>query len=419
MRILWVLIIVSIVLKLLLMPITYHSDIQPFDLAGYLFRNGVGLDFYDYLPRQSAESRILKVYPSNLFNYPPAVYFFLGGVDNLATIVTSIEVRERFIFDVKNSFGDWRVNLHLFLLKLVYVPFDVGIALILWKMTEKKYKLWVLGLWLLNPVVIFGIYMMGQFDVIPAFLTMFAVYWLKNRSDRKAIWVAAIILGIGAAFKIYPLLLLPVIAGFRSSVWQKAGLIMVGFGVYVMAILPFIFSGGFRATALVAGQTTKSLYAQIPLSGGESVIIYIAALVFVYLMFMVYQTTIQNMTSRMTIVLLIFFALTHFHPQWFLWIVPFLILDLVESKFRSLWPLIVIVLSWFGSLWFFDSGMTIGMFSPVWPDLYNSLSVWQLAGISPDVNFFRSILASIFFGAIVAILTLIAIRSWGKRELSR
>lgn len=396
----------AVLLRLLLMPFTYHSDIQTFDLAGYLIRSGVGLNFYDYLPNQKPDSPILKTYPSNLFNYPPMVYFFLGGVDNLTTVVTPIEVREKFLFDVKSVFGDWRANLHLLFLKLIYIPFDIGVALILWKMSPKQWKIASLCLWLFNPVVIFGIYMMGQFDIIPAFLSLWAVYLVSHLRSPRSIWWAALMLGIGASFKIYPLLLLPVLASLEIPWVKRIGIILLGIGAYVLSISAFLGSEGFRSTALVAGQTMKSLYAQIPLSGGESVMLYIAALVFGYLMFYFRPSKVTDLASRMMILLLIFFMFTHFHPQWFLWIVPFLVLDLVKTNFRSLLSQLVIYLSWFGSLWLFDSGMTIGMFSPIWPDLYNGPMLWQIIGLNIDINFARSLLASIFFGGCLSLMVI-------------
>lgn len=397
-RLFWAIIGFAIILRLLLMPITYHSDIQPFDLAGYLFQSGVGANFYDYLPAQSSDSAILKVYPSNLFNYPPAVYFFLGSVDNVMTIFTPADIREVFLFNVKDSFGKLVTNLHLFSLKLVYIPFDIGIAWLLWRLVEKKFRLIVLSLWLFNPVVLFGIYMMGQFDVIPAFFTVLAIYLVKVNGSNRNIWFSAICLGLGAAFKIYPILLLPVLASLNISWRHRVGILIVGFGVYVLSISPFLLSSGFRSTALVAGQTMKSLYAQIPLSGGESVLLYIATLICVYLLFFVKTAERNQLGERMMIIMMIFFMFTHFHPQWFLWTVPFLILNIVNTNFKSVLGQIVIYLAWFAGLWFFDSGMTIGLFAPIWPNLYNGQSIWELVGYQVDVNFARSLIASVFFG---------------------
>ena len=287
----------------------------------------------------------------------------------------------------------------------MYIPFDIGIAWVLWRIVERKYKLLVLGLWLLNPVAIFGIYMMGQFDVIPALFTLLAL-WALVKESKKGIWLAAILLGVGAAFKIYPLMLLPIVASLPVSWLKKIGIIGLGFSVYIVSISLFVMSPGFRTTALVAGQTTKSLYAQIPLSGGESLMLYIVGLFLVYLLFLVYPAKLQDLAFRMLVVLLVFFGLTHYHPQWFVWAVPFLIINLTMTKLKSLLPQLVLFGSWFGGLWFFDSGMTLGLFSPVWTYLYNGLSVWQLIGVSLDINFARSVLTSAFCAGVVAILVI-------------
>jgi hypothetical protein len=42
--------------------------------------------------------------------------------------------------------------------------------------------------------------------------------------------------------------------------------------------------------------------------------------------------------------------------------------------------------------------MTIGLFAPILPNLYNGQSIWELVGYQVDVNFARSLIASVFFG---------------------
>ncbi|KKP42790.1 MAG: hypothetical protein UR33_C0001G0151 [Candidatus Woesebacteria bacterium GW2011_GWA2_33_20] len=83
----YILIILSlgIVLRILLSFISYHSDIVPFDFAGKIISQGNITNFYDYLWDLPDNHPYLKVYPKNLFNYPPLPYFFLGGASLLTT----------------------------------------------------------------------------------------------------------------------------------------------------------------------------------------------------------------------------------------------------------------------------------------------------------------------------------------------
>jgi hypothetical protein len=161
-------------------------------------------------------------------------------------------------------------------------------------------------------------------------------------------------------------------------------------------MLPFLASKGFRATALVAGQTTKSLYAAIPVSGGESVILFLAFLGFFYFAFLFSNNTLENLWKKFFVLMLLFFVFTHYHPQWFLWLTPFLLIDLVESRLKH-WPLAVVALgSWLGQVSFFDPGLSVWLFSPIFPNLYGLSGIWQILGINIDINMARSMLQTIF-----------------------
>lgn len=416
----WYILIAGIVLRLVLSAVTYHSDIQPFDLAGYVIGKGNILNYYDYLPSLPADSPVLKAYPSNLFNYPPAVYFFLGVSSLALTGWADSTFHEAFLFSLEKSLnppdllggessfnvpevlGNVQFFLHLILLKTPFLIFDIALGFLFIRLfdSEKK-KILAFILWIFNPISLYAIYMVGQFDVIPAFFTILALYLVvKNPEKLKSnLYLSALALGVGAAFKIYPLFLLPAVASLTDSWRKRIGIIALGILPYILIILPFLPSKGFRATALVAGQTLKSLYPQIPVSGGESIMLFLALMVFIYIVFFQISGRLNSLWQRFFISLLPFFIFTHFHPQWFLWIVPFFILDLVESNFKNVFPQVLILLSFVGMLFFFDTGLTIGLFSPLNPTLYDSATLWQRLGINIDYNFFRSILQTIFAGS--------------------
>ena len=95
--------------------------------------------------------------------------------------------------------------------------------------------------------------------------------------------------------------------------------------------------------------------------------------------------------------LLIFFVFTHYHPQWFLWITPFLIIDLVKNPKH--WLLVGLsLLSFIGLVSFFDPGLSVWLFSPIWPSLYGLGGVWEMSRLSPALAQTRSILQTLFVG---------------------
>jgi hypothetical protein len=395
-KIVSVILVIGIVLRIFLASTTYHSDTAPFDFAGKVIGSGNVLNFYDYLWDLPENHPYLKIYPRNLFNYPPLPYFYLGGASLLTTWVVDSTVHDNFVLDFPKTLGNPQLNLLLLLMKLPYFFFDIAIAFMLMSIfkTEKEKK-WAFGLWIFNPVSLYATYMVGQFDVIPTFLTVAALLLALRKSTLIP---SAILLGLGAGFKIFPLLFIIPLVFVKVDWTERVKILAVSGMTYIVASFPFLFSEGFRRTALLAGQTTKSLYAQIPISGGESVILFLAATVFIYILFMYKQTLAVDLWKRFFVMILVFFIFTHFHPQWFLWTMPFFVLDLVYTKFKHLPLFVGLSAVYAGMISFFDSGLSIGLFAPVNRGLYNLPDLWKLVGLNLDVNMMRSLLHTVFVG---------------------
>lgn len=388
--------IIGIILRLVLSAITYHSDLVPFDFAGKVIASGNITNFYDYLWDLPEGHPYLKVYPRNLFNYPPLPYFFLGGTSLLTTWIVDNTVHNNFVLNFKDTLGNPQLNLLLLLLKLPYFIFDIVIAYLLMSFfKEEKEKKLAFTLWLFNPINLYATYMIGQFDVIPTFLAVAALYFVVKKGNFS---FAAVLLGLGAGFKIFPLLFIIPLAFTKSNFWERVKILSISAITYLVSAYPFIWSKGFRMTAALASQTTKSFYAQISISGGESVILFLTAVLFIYIVFYYTKTAVEDLWKRFFVMILVFFVFTHFHPQWFLWTMPFFVIDLVYTKLKHLPLFIGLLVTFFGMTTFFDSGLTIGLFAPINSSLYNLPDFWRVTGISFDVNNPRSLLHSIFVG---------------------
>ncbi len=360
MKKLWVAITIGVILRVFLSLTTYHSDMEVFDLGGRLIASGNILNLYDF----SSSSAV--------FNYPPAIYLYHGLF--------------RFLFDGISS---------PFLLKLPYFIFDLVIGILLFKLSERKVLAFTL--WMFNPVSLYATYMMGQFDIIPTCFIVLSIYFaVKNRLE----W-AALSLGFGIAFKIFPVFLVIPLIIFGKNYMDKLKLLILAVLPYILSIIPYISSHSFRATALFANQSSKSLYANIPVSGGESIILFPTFLILFYLFIWgkkVFATKIE-IWKLYAVPLFLFFIFTHYHPQWLIWLTPLLILDLVLTQSKNLIPVFLIFISWFTSLFFFDPSLTLGMFSPIVPALRDLPSIWTLFNINIDYNISRSIIQTILVGS--------------------
>ncbi len=356
MKTLWMILTAGIVLRIVLSSVTFHPDILAFKLGGEVVASGKILDLYDYSDKDVA-----------ILNYPPPIYWFHG------------------IFNF--SLGNF-LSIGL-LVKIPYLIFDLLIGFLLLKLfVSKNQALLAFTLWMFNPVSLYATYMMGQFDIIPTFFTVLSIYFItKSRLN----W-AALALGGGIAFKIYPIFLLVPLIILGKNLKERLTLTTIAISPYLISILPYLPSQNFRATALFANQSTKSLYANIPVSGGESILLFPAILLMFYFFILTKKLEKINFWKIYLIPLLLFFIFTHYHPQWLIWVIPYLILDLVIEKFKNFPVHLLIFGSWFGSLFFFDPSLTLGMFAP-------ASDIWTLLNLNVDYNLSRSLLQTIFAGA--------------------
>lgn len=363
MKKLWIVLIVGIILRIFLSLSTFHPDIAALSAGGQFVTSGHILNLYDY----SSNALVL--------NYPPLIYWLFGLFN--------------FLFSGNVS-----------LLKLSYLFFDISIAFLLSKIVDPKKTFLAFSLWIFNPVSLYSTYMMGQFDIIPTFFTILAIYLI---SKEKLSW-AAIALGGGIAFKLYPIFLLIPLILLGKGIWVKIKLLILAGLPYIISILPYFPSAEFRSTALFANQSSKSLYANIPVSGGESILLFPAFLIIFYL-YILRRTDKFPFWKLYLVPLMLFFIFTHYHPQWLIWVTPFLILDLVNEKFRNIIPTLILFGSWIVALFFFDPSLTVGMFAPLFPVLKNTPDIWTLLNLNLDYHFSRSILQTIFAAASIYLIS--------------
>lgn len=386
----WLIIVVGLIIRLIIASSTFHPDIRTFQYAGEVVAGGNILNVYDYqtsLPQNNPMTTMV------VFNYPPAIYLLHGSSNFILSKVLGLTLVNQFLIEKVGDFGNFQFNLHLLLVKIPYFIFDFLTAFFLMKLFDnKKEKFLALTLWMFNPLSLYASFMMGQFDIIPVFFTVLSLVLAR----KNKLSLGAISLGFGAAFKIYPLFLLIPFALQGKTWFERGKLLFLGILPYLFFILPYMGSKGFRSTALVANQSLKSLYAELAISGGEKILIFPFLLLLFYIVFIYFKEPIKLLWKRYFLVLLLFFIFTHYHPQWFLWITPFLIIDIIKSQFKSLPLLLLVLFSFFGLLFFFDSSLTITIFAPLVPSLYGLPSVWDLLHIPVDYNLARSLLQTIF-----------------------
>lgn len=393
-----IILVLGIIIRLALAPITLHSDVWANTIIGYFFNYEGVFNVYEYLRNLPQNHPLFSGFGvTDIFVYMPLAYFTFGILMKVFQPFQNKELIEQAMADPGQASQSSSIFLHSFLAKFPYLIFDLGIAFLLRSLFDSpgKKKL-AFVLWMLNPVAIYVTFMQGQTSDIPQvfFIVLALVLAYQNRNS-----LSLASLGLAASFKMFPLFLIPVAAfvlGKRMT--DRVKFLIIGFGTFLLTILPFLSSGAFREIVFGSAASQKIFFMKLPLTGAESIYIFI----FIYSLILLYawfgNFAKKSLWVAFLFVFLAFFSISHYHPQWFLWLTPFLVILLVLK--RQFTSLVVMLLSIYIFLvFFFESSLTWGLFGPINYALYNAPSLSEVLPPIVDVNMVKSVARS-FFAAI-------------------
>jgi len=391
-RSIWWILALGVILRLVLMPITLHPDLLGHSFSAYFLAYEGKINLYETLAKLPADHPLVKNFGvSDIFIYPPLTYYTLG----LFRILVKPLADPNFIPWLWSNLSQIHsypcLFEQLFLFKLPYLFLDVGLAFLLMALfTEPKQKKLAFAFWMLNPLAIYVTFMIGQLDLLPTFFTVLSLFLFK----RKKIYWSAVAMGVAASYKMYPLFLLFPLAFLGSEkLFERLKIVAVGLAPFVFFIAPYLGSAAFRAQVF-SPKSQKMLYMGWPLSGAEVVYPFVIFVGLIY--FLAYYSRRKiDLAVYFLAILLITFSVTHFHPQWFLWVMPFLIWELIENQFKN-WVLTAVILSsWLIITLFFEPSLSYGLFNPIWPQLDKAVGLSEIVGRYTNIYQLKSLVRSV------------------------
>jgi hypothetical protein len=215
-------------------------------------------------------------------------------------------------------------------------------------------------LWSLNPYTFFAVELLGVPDIAATFLALSSCVLLVRRRPI----LSGIALASGIALKLFPILILPALVAYQwkekvSRLKSKAFLALsgvVGLALYLSWVFPPgnppAVGGLLNYTPLT--QPMEMLFEFVPQSGGR-VSATTAVLVVLFLVTWWFAGDKQLITEMVPPVLLVYLALSNAYPSYFVWVIPFLTIDLAINRRRSSAILFVGLLTFLIGFWFFFS----------------------------------------------------------------
>ncbi len=410
---LWFILIVAIILRLVIMGTTFHPDLSGQLLTGYFLAFKGVPNIYDHLANLPQSHPLVQNFGvGDIFIYPPLTYFTIGAFIKLFSWV----VPESFFLNLMNGASIYQQSslvLNLILLKLPYLIVDIGVAFALASLfNEEKKKRLVFLLWLFNPVTFYATFAMGVFDIIPVLFTVLSLYFAK----KKNLYLAAIMISLGAAYKQYPIFLLPFIVFSVKDFWSKVKVILCGVLPYLLTVAPFLSSSAFKYMVFGA-KSQKMFYMQWMVTGAEGVFPYLLGLVLIYL----HAYRRSNLSSKLwryyLSYFLVLFSVTHYHPQWFIWVAPFIVIAMVANHWRNLWLCLTLFACYVFIVLTFENSLSVGLFAVVNQNLNSFPGIDKLLSAKTDLVFLKSAVRSLFAGVSLFLVADLLRKSRQKRSI--
>jgi hypothetical protein len=382
--------LIGVTIRIALMPFATHGDLI---LQAWLARPIAFFGKWDpYSFNANYSSALIP-------GYPPAFLFFQAVFVRSATLLLPDAVAFLNGMDPTQPWAGFvysyaHIHEFLFILKLPYLAFDICTAFLLSLTVDGMRSRYAFRFWMLNPVAIFASFVFAQFDIIPTFFVALCIYFCSKRKLTSA----ALCLSAGAAFKLFPLMLLPLLVfGLGRTLAERTRIVLAGVLPFGIVLLPFVSSKGFVQHVLFSEMAGRTAAAGINVGQWDVFWIFVAVYTVIILHCMRSQSTSPTTIWKWFFaVLLCFYSFALFHPQWFIWIVPLAGLAYAYNR-RTLDYYIILCICFFVYTFYWGAALAGQLFASICPSFFVSLPApSQIIGAVIDptqfVQLFRSVL---------------------------
>ena len=391
-RLLYKYFLIGLLIRFIFLPFFFHADLlSTYNRAAQtVFSGNFGSDFHQVITNM--------IHSAYLF----IIKFIIPDINNYTNIL--LENSWVKLISSENIF------IVLFIFKLLYLFFDVICMFLIIRLLydeEPEKKIKIFKYWVLNPIVIFVTYIFARHDIIGITLTLIAILLAKYR--RK--YLAIVVLALAIAVRFFPIMILPILI-FYLARKKKDYIILFSIGISGIIAIEAFSNIYFDRSVIISLLNTQHfnfiLSSKLELINHDRIFYFVAVYILIILSFLHQRRkNLDLFLNYCAIIFMMYASICYFHPQYLLWIVPFLILIFVRKKalYRYHWvqfALLMIILIYWGD------GVTKFLLTPIDPKFFI-----YMTGPIPILNRFYSavkfvnIARSIFTGITLWMIYLI------------
>ncbi|MEM3507531.1 MAG: hypothetical protein QXT31_07785, partial [Candidatus Bathyarchaeia archaeon] len=270
------------------------------------------------------------------------------------------------IIDLNNFQNSLEINLLIFLLKLPILIADIACGILVYFLTKifsSNEAFLALALWLWNPYITITAEMLGSNDLIAVAFMLFSLLLFM----KKRIFLSSLFLSFGMAFKLFPILMLPIYSIFLIKNKKPYSLMILlllsilGFNIYSYWVslsgIEFLYS-------LIEYNPLTQYFSEITLKPYASTIglSLTSIAIYCFILYEYWQLNIENLFDSVLGFLLVFFSFFNWQPQYLLWVLPLLTLDFSLYSNRRIYSILWLLTAFIFQLIVFDFGFDKGLF---------------------------------------------------------
>lgn len=299
---------VRLALLLVAVPVTYSEWFVPF------LQNGLSAGGLDPWGAHLAQSGDTKAFP-----YGVVMFAALAPAVAVGSLLDRLTGLKAFA-----SIG----------LGLTILALDLLLLAVLLRLRPKRPPR-LIGLYWLSPIVVYICYWHGQLDIVPVALLMLSLLLLFERypGAAGAFMAAAVSAKLSMALA-PPLVLLYLGLGKRHRP-MLVPYVAAGAAASAILLLPLALSPSAQAMVLGTPELAKLYDFSIRLSDGlEIYFILVAYILMLFAAWEIRRVSADLLTALLGVAFLVIVTMTPASPGWYLWVVPFLVTNLVMARLR-------------------------------------------------------------------------------------
>ena len=359
--------VVGLLIRLALLPATFHTDLyQIYSRANDAMTRGDWLSWSGQVVIQQVHNlwflAIVQVLPDS------------GGLWSIHAGTPGVGAQPD---EVARFLSYAYLGRALILMKLPYVLADLVAGWLLTRLVQPRLRLRALALWWLNPIVIYTSAVFGRHDALSVLAMVAAVKLARHGRGLPGLFL----LGLGGLARFFPLFSLPfyLVAFWRS--WRHT-LVLAGVlgGLWLGLELAVISLTGESPTLVLLNRYPHVRYLiSLDLAGGEEPVPVLPVAYTLLLLWWLWRPNRGNdaFLAGAAAAMLLLIALMPFHPQYALWAVPLLVPWMAMDR-RLLVAHGVQVALYFAWLSRWGSSVTWWLFQPLGRDVIDRLPDPQL-----------------------------------------